>query len=147
MRVEGKWAELEGAVSEPQVRAHVSLIAQVLMMPLEDCLPWNHANQLHLGYLRCESLRGTSGRLILSAPDSTNAPSTSSYEFSSLFGSTQPHLRKIMDSKQKSIAVRVQPRIIIHGGAGNVTRASLPPDLVRSYRHALLNIVSEAPIQ
>jgi L-asparaginase len=37
---------------------------------------------------------------------------------------------------------KVQPRLIIHGGAGNITPDNLPPDLYRQYRSALLTIVA-----
>lgn len=40
--------------------------------------------------------------------------------------------------------VRVQPRLIIHGGAGNITPASLGPELYAAYRSSLLTIVSKA---
>lgn len=35
-----------------------------------------------------------------------------------------------------------KPRIIIHGGAGNITQASLPPPLYQQYRDSLLTIAS-----
>ncbi|KAF2766667.1 N-terminal nucleophile aminohydrolase [Teratosphaeria nubilosa] len=42
----------------------------------------------------------------------------------------------------------VKPRIILHGGAGNITRDNLPPngDAYNAYRNALLSILSEANI-
>lgn len=40
--------------------------------------------------------------------------------------------------------VHVQPRLIIHGGAGNITPASLGPELYAAYRSSLLTIVSKA---
>lgn len=39
---------------------------------------------------------------------------------------------------------RVTPRIIIHGGAGNITRENLPPKALAVYRSALLNILGKA---
>ncbi|KAL2021654.1 hypothetical protein VTK56DRAFT_6746 [Thermocarpiscus australiensis] len=39
---------------------------------------------------------------------------------------------------------KVQPRLIIHGGAGNITPASLSPGRYQEYRAALLTIVSKA---
>ncbi|KAK4466811.1 L-asparaginase [Cladorrhinum samala] len=38
---------------------------------------------------------------------------------------------------------KFQPRIIIHGGAGNITPANLPPKLYEEYRSSLLTIVSK----
>ncbi|KAI7552664.1 N-terminal nucleophile aminohydrolase [Hortaea werneckii] len=38
----------------------------------------------------------------------------------------------------------IRPRIIIHGGAGNITPSNLPPHLYTSYRHALLKILHSA---
>lgn len=37
---------------------------------------------------------------------------------------------------------KVPPRLIIHGGAGNITPASLPLEERRAYREALFTIVS-----
>lgn len=42
-------------------------------------------------------------------------------------------------------AVRIKPRIIIHGGAGNILREHLPPDKYQRYRSALLAAVRPAP--
>jgi L-asparaginase len=39
---------------------------------------------------------------------------------------------------------KLQPRLIIHGGAGNITPASLTPDRYREYRAALLTIISKS---
>lgn len=39
---------------------------------------------------------------------------------------------------------RVTPRIIIHGGAGNITRDNLPPKALAVYRTALLGILGKA---
>lgn len=44
---------------------------------------------------------------------------------------------------QQSPGFRVQPRLIIHGGAGNITPASLGPELYAAYRSSLLTIVSK----
>jgi L-asparaginase len=38
--------------------------------------------------------------------------------------------------------VKITPRIIIHGGAGNVTPRTIPPELHSEYMKALLDIVS-----
>lgn len=40
--------------------------------------------------------------------------------------------------------VPITPRIIIHGGAGNITRANLPSKSYDAYRNALLSILSSA---
>jgi L-asparaginase len=37
----------------------------------------------------------------------------------------------------------IQPRLIIHGGAGNIRRESYPSEKYAAYRSALLTIVSE----
>lgn len=36
---------------------------------------------------------------------------------------------------------RVQPRLIIHGGAGNIQRHNYPPEKYQAYRDALITIV------
>ncbi|CAK1355355.1 putative isoaspartyl peptidase/L-asparaginase [Cercospora beticola] len=41
----------------------------------------------------------------------------------------------------------VAPRIIIHGGAGNITRQNLSPESYQVYRHALLSILKRARAQ
>ncbi|KAF3055057.1 putative isoaspartyl peptidase/L-asparaginase [Daldinia childiae] len=41
-------------------------------------------------------------------------------------------------------ATQVKPRLIIHGGAGNITPENLGPEKYKQYRHALLTIVSKA---
>ncbi|EDU49713.1 L-asparaginase precursor [Pyrenophora tritici-repentis Pt-1C-BFP] len=41
----------------------------------------------------------------------------------------------------------VKPRIIIHGGAGNITRTSIPRDQYDEYRASLLSILSKATAQ
>lgn len=40
-------------------------------------------------------------------------------------------------------AAKITPRLIIHGGAGNITPSSLPPALYAAYTSALLRILSE----
>ncbi|KAK0707844.1 nucleophile aminohydrolase [Lasiosphaeris hirsuta] len=45
--------------------------------------------------------------------------------------------------RQETQPPSVKPRIIIHGGAGNITSASIPPELYRQYREALLTILSK----
>lgn len=49
-----------------------------------------------------------------------------------------------MDSKQVSPpgCELVQPCVILHGGAGHITRHNLPPNLWAQYRSALMNIES-----
>ncbi|KAK4452638.1 nucleophile aminohydrolase [Podospora aff. communis PSN243] len=44
---------------------------------------------------------------------------------------------------QHAAAPAVKPRLIIHGGAGNITPASLSPDRYKEYRDSLLTIVSK----
>ncbi|KAK3049939.1 hypothetical protein LTR09_008859 [Extremus antarcticus] len=46
-----------------------------------------------------------------------------------------------MDPEKSS---KIKPRIIIHGGAGNITRKNLPSKAYAKYRHALLGILDEA---
>ncbi|KAF7560296.1 hypothetical protein G7046_g3841 [Stylonectria norvegica] len=46
-------------------------------------------------------------------------------------------------SSQRSELPKVKPRLIIHGGAGNIQRDNYPPDKYDIYRSALLSIVSE----
>lgn len=38
---------------------------------------------------------------------------------------------------------KMQPRLIIHGGAGNIRRENYPSEKYAAYRSALLAIVSE----
>ncbi|KAK0628784.1 nucleophile aminohydrolase [Bombardia bombarda] len=45
--------------------------------------------------------------------------------------------------QQPQAAPHVKPRLIIHGGAGNLKPANLPPKLYREYRETLLTIVSK----
>ncbi|GAB1315582.1 beta-aspartyl-peptidase [Madurella fahalii] len=45
---------------------------------------------------------------------------------------------------QQPARPKLKPRLIIHGGAGNITPASFPPDRYKEYRTALLTIVSRA---
>lgn len=47
-----------------------------------------------------------------------------------------------MEYKQQTPAPRTAPRLIIHGGAGNVTPATVPPEKYTLYREALLTIAS-----
>ncbi|EHK26919.1 uncharacterized protein TRIVIDRAFT_85618 [Trichoderma virens Gv29-8] len=44
----------------------------------------------------------------------------------------------VSDSK-----VKIQPRLIIHGGAGNIRRSNFPADKYAAYRSSLLSIVSK----
>jgi len=46
---------------------------------------------------------------------------------------------------QSASPPNINPRIIIHGGAGNITPASLPPVLYEQYRYSLLTIASPSP--
>ncbi|KAL7806708.1 N-terminal nucleophile aminohydrolase [Trichoderma aethiopicum] len=39
--------------------------------------------------------------------------------------------------------LRIQPRLIIHGGAGNIQRSNFPPEKYAAYRDALLSIVTK----
>ncbi|KAK3333007.1 putative 20S proteasome subunit alpha type 2 [Cercophora scortea] len=56
-------------------------------------------------------------------------------------GNPPPHNMEY--KQQKPAPPRVKPRIIIHGGAGNITPASIPPDLYAEYRASLLTIISK----
>ncbi|KAK3901911.1 hypothetical protein C8A05DRAFT_15977, partial [Staphylotrichum tortipilum] len=50
-----------------------------------------------------------------------------------------------MDSKPPSpppSPSKIQPRLIIHGGAGNITPSTLTPERYAEFRAALLTIVS-----
>ena len=38
----------------------------------------------------------------------------------------------------------IKPRIIVHGGAGNITRDNLPPERLEGYRVSLTNVLKEA---
>lgn len=44
---------------------------------------------------------------------------------------------------QSRKAPKIQPRLIIHGGAGNITPSNLPPELYKQYHNALLSTVSK----
>ena len=47
-----------------------------------------------------------------------------------------------MDShKPAPSSLRLKPRIIIHGGAGNIVRDNFPPEKLQAFRKALLTIV------
>ncbi|KAK4244327.1 nucleophile aminohydrolase [Corynascus novoguineensis] len=46
--------------------------------------------------------------------------------------------------RQEPSPPRVQPRLIIHGGAGNITPATLTPERYAKFRTALLTIISKA---
>lgn len=43
---------------------------------------------------------------------------------------------------QQPVPTKLRPRLIIHGGAGNITPANFPADRYEEYRTALLTIVS-----
>ncbi|KAL2879587.1 hypothetical protein SGCOL_005198 [Colletotrichum sp. CLE4] len=45
--------------------------------------------------------------------------------------------------RQSPAAVKLKPRLIIHGGAGNIKPSNLQPPEYAEYRHALLTIVSK----
>ncbi|USP79421.1 uncharacterized protein yc1106_06695 [Curvularia clavata] len=52
--------------------------------------------------------------------------------------------KRLLDATPKAGVI---PRIIIHGGAGNITRTSVPRDLYEKYRASLLRIVDLAAKQ
>jgi L-asparaginase len=43
---------------------------------------------------------------------------------------------------QEQTIPRLKPRLVIHGGAGNIQRDTYPPEQFRAYRKALIDIVS-----
>ncbi|TGJ79331.1 hypothetical protein E0Z10_g9436 [Xylaria hypoxylon] len=45
-----------------------------------------------------------------------------------------------------NVAAKVKPRIIIHGGAGNIRRESMTADQYQQYRHSLLSILIASQI-
>lgn len=45
---------------------------------------------------------------------------------------------------QHKSTLKVKPRLIIHGGAGNIQRRNYPPDKLQAYRAALMDIVTKA---
>ncbi|KAI1011522.1 hypothetical protein LB504_002706 [Fusarium proliferatum] len=45
---------------------------------------------------------------------------------------------------QEQTTPRLKPRLIIHGGAGNIQRDTYPPEQFRAYRKALIDIVTRA---
>lgn len=42
----------------------------------------------------------------------------------------------------RSSTVKVKPRLVLHGGAGNIIRRDFPPETYEAYRSALISIVS-----
>jgi len=50
---------------------------------------------------------------------------------------------KNQEADVASPPIRVRPRLIIHGGAGNITPATLSPDKYKEYRAALLETVNK----
>lgn len=46
-----------------------------------------------------------------------------------------------MEYKRQASSPRVKPRLIIHGGAGNITPANLDERAYHEYRYALLSTV------
>lgn len=54
----------------------------------------------------------------------------------------EKEVRKMEYKRQSPAAVKVKPRLIIHGGAGNIKPSNLQPPEYAEYRHALLTIVS-----
>lgn len=53
------------------------------------------------------------------------------------------YLTDTMEYKaRRPLQPKVSPRIILHGGAGNVTPSALPPEKRQAYREALFSIVS-----
>ncbi|EFX04060.1 L-asparaginase precursor [Grosmannia clavigera kw1407] len=49
----------------------------------------------------------------------------------------------MMECKRDN-SVRTEPRLIIHGGAGNISRATMTPERYRAYRSALTEIISRS---
>lgn len=47
---------------------------------------------------------------------------------------------------QPPASIKVKPRIVIHGGAGNIQRKSLPAETYQEYRSALLSIVGTSQL-
>lgn len=47
-----------------------------------------------------------------------------------------------MEYKPQGTKPKIKPRLIIHGGAGNITPVNLPPPKYKAYREALLSIAS-----
>ncbi|TDZ15938.1 hypothetical protein Cob_v011268 [Colletotrichum orbiculare MAFF 240422] len=45
--------------------------------------------------------------------------------------------------RQAPAAIKLKPRLIIHGGAGNIKPANLAPPQYEEYRRALLTIASQ----
>jgi L-asparaginase len=45
-------------------------------------------------------------------------------------------------SQHKAQQPRITPRLIIHGGAGNIKPSTVPPEKYAAFRAALLEIVS-----
>lgn len=43
---------------------------------------------------------------------------------------------------QQQSTPKVKPRLIIHGGAGNIHRNTYPPEKFQAYRRTLVDIVS-----
>ncbi|KAG9256793.1 L-asparaginase precursor [Emericellopsis atlantica] len=48
-----------------------------------------------------------------------------------------------MDRKRPNSSSPLQPRLIIHGGAGNIQRHHIPPKIYESYRTSLLSILEK----
>lgn len=46
-----------------------------------------------------------------------------------------------MNSEKQSVGGTVTPRLVIHGGAGNIVRHGFPVEKYEQYRTALLRIV------
>lgn len=46
---------------------------------------------------------------------------------------------------QRQSTFKVKPRLIIHGGAGNIQRRNYTPDKLQAYRTALIDVVSLFP--
>ncbi|KAI1410430.1 N-terminal nucleophile aminohydrolase [Hypoxylon sp. FL1857] len=48
--------------------------------------------------------------------------------------------------QDRQTTTQIKPRLIIHGGAGNITPEKLGPEKYEQYRHALLTIVSKTDV-
>jgi L-asparaginase len=51
---------------------------------------------------------------------------------------------KIGDDMEGEKQGKITPRIILHGGAGNINRENLPPEAYNAYKDALKSIVNDA---
>ncbi|OAA51588.1 L-asparaginase precursor [Metarhizium rileyi] len=49
----------------------------------------------------------------------------------------------MQSEKKPPQIIKIQPRIVIHGGAGNIVRRNFPPEKYRAYRDALVAIITK----